>query len=180
MVGSKEKKQDEVSLSPIFTPSRYTYPPWNVTPPPRVAVSSSSVRGSQKAQPSFRFEPERPPRTANRSAGQRGPNEGGRGTDEWKEETGEEKRDRAREKRNERSALARLPPCIYGHISGRPLQDNGFSRGPIKIIQMTGPAVNSIRESPCHRALRYASAHAPHGFRCTRFCIGLDIRETKV
>ena len=48
--------------------------------------------------------------------------------------------------------MAPLPPCIYSHISGRPLQDNGFSPRPIKIIQMTGPAVNSIREShPCHR-----------------------------
>lgn len=51
-----------------------------------------------------------------------------------------ERRQGAREKRDERSWL---PPCISGHISGRPLQDNGFSRGPIKIIQMTRPAVNS-------------------------------------
>lgn len=59
---SKRKKQDKVSLSPIFTPSRNTYPPWNVYLSSASFVSSTSHRGSQKAQPSFRFDPETPPR----------------------------------------------------------------------------------------------------------------------
>lgn len=55
-------EKDKVSLSLIFTPSRNTYPPWNVYPSSASFVSSTSHRGSQKAQPSFCFDPETPPR----------------------------------------------------------------------------------------------------------------------
>ena len=55
-------EKDKVSLSLIFTPSRNTYPPWNVYPSSASFVSSTSHRGSQKAQPSFFFDPETPPR----------------------------------------------------------------------------------------------------------------------
>lgn len=54
-------EKDKVSLSSIFTP-RNTYPPWNVYPSSASFVSSTSHRGSQKAQPSFCFDPETPPR----------------------------------------------------------------------------------------------------------------------
>lgn len=100
----------------------------------------------------------------------------------------EEKRGRgygARETERKKRSGTALPPCIYGHISGRPLQDNGFSRGPIKIIQMTGPAVNSIRESPCRRvssarAIFFVSVRVHFGKNLEDalvFCIRYNIRE---
>lgn len=56
------EEQDEVSLSQIFTLSRYTYPPWNVTPSFLLAIGCSRrpllVQSYRKAQPSFRFETE--------------------------------------------------------------------------------------------------------------------------
>lgn len=187
----KEKKQDKVSLSPIFTPSRNTYPPWNVYPSSASFVSSTSHRGSQKAQPLFRFDPETPPRPIETKTEERErvrvvQNVEARQTRENKSKRwGRRKRwrrrkDRAREKRNERrSAVVPVPRCIYGHILARPLQDNGFNRGPIKIIQMTSPAVNSIRESPCHRV---SSARVIHDLwraqpksGCSRFCIQSNI-----
>lgn len=184
----KEKKQGKVSLSPIFTPSRNTYPPWNVYPSSASFVSSTSHRGSQKAQPLFRFDPETPPRPIETKTEERErvQNVEARWTRENKSKRwGRRKRwrrrkDRAREKRNERrSAVVPVPRCIYGHILARPLQDNGFNRGPIKIIQMTSPAVNSIRESPCHRV---SSARVIHDLwraqpksGCSRFCIQSNI-----
>ena len=91
----------------------------------------------------------------------------------------EKEKDRAREKQNDRrSAVVPVPRCIYGHILARPLQDNGFNRGPIKIIQMTSPAVNSIRKSPCHRIS--SESHPRSVVRatksgCSRFYIQFNI-----
>lgn len=64
------------------------------------------------------------------------------------EEAGEE---RDIEKEEGEAACLCVSPAIFQAVF---LQDNGFSGGPIKIIQMTWPAVNSIRE--CTR--RHASS----------------------
>lgn len=75
---------------------------------------------------------------------------------------GERERERERERKKEldgrkrediertKLGVLRVSPAIFQTVF---LQDNGFNRDLIKIIQMARPAINSIWEFPRHRKL---------------------------
>lgn len=58
--------------------------------------------------------------------------------------------EREKDMRRRKLGVLRVSPAIFQAVF---LQDNGFNRDLIKIIQMACPAINSIWEFPRHRKL---------------------------
>lgn len=61
--------------------------------------------------------------------------------------------EREKDMRRRKLDVLRVSPAIFQAVF---LQDNGFNRDLIKIIQMACPAINSIWEFPRHRKLFHA------------------------